>query len=103
MTIQSQIEEKLANEFDALHMQVINESSKHNVPVGSESHFKVVLVSDDFVHQSLLERHRRVNATLAEELQNKIHALALHTYTKEEWQQKGDSPMSPPCLGGGGS
>lgn len=104
MTIQSQIEEKLANEFDALYMQVINESSKHNVPVGSESHFKVVLVSDDFVHESLLERHRRVNAILAEELQNKIHALALHTYTKEEWQQKkGDSPMSPPCLGGGKS
>ena len=35
------------------------------------------------------------------ELKNKIHALALHTYTEDEWKEiNGSAPMSPPCLGG---
>jgi BolA protein len=80
---------------------VVNESGNHNVPPGSETHFKVVLVSDAFEGQRLLARHRAVNETLAEELAGGVHALALHTYTPGEWQDRfGDAPMSPPCLGG---
>ena len=41
------------------------------------------------------------NEALADELAGEVHALALHTYTPEEWQARfGDAPMSPPCLGG---
>ena len=102
MSTQEVIESKLANGINALHMDVVNESSNHNVPEGSESHFKVVLVSDDFEGKALLARHRLVNKILEEELQGKIHALALHTYTESEWQDAfGTAPMSPPCLGGG--
>ena len=102
MTIQATIEKKLANDFNPLHLEVINESSNHNVPVGSISHFKVVVVSPAFEGKNLLARHRMINATLADELKNTIHALAIHTYTEEEWQEtSGGAPMSPPCLGGG--
>lgn len=102
MSIQSGIEGKLAQNFDLLHMEVVNESNNHNVPPGSESHFKVVLVSNGFEGQNLVARHRSVNKVLADELANSIHALALHTYTAQEWQtQNGTAPMSPPCLGGG--
>jgi len=101
MSVQADIERKLAEGIHAQHLQVINESNNHNVPPGSESHFKVVLVSDDFDGKNLLARHRLVNALLAEELQSRIHALALHTYTADEWhEQHGSAPMSPPCLGG---
>lgn len=101
MSVQREIEQKLTNGITAMHLQVVNESSNHNVPPGSESHFKVVLVSQDFEGKNLLARHRLVNGLLAEELQGKIHALALHTYTEAEWRsQNGDAPMSPPCLGG---
>lgn len=101
MSVQSDIERKLAEGIQAMHLQVINESSHHNVPPGSESHFKVVVVSNDFEGKNLLARHRLVNTILAEELQSRIHALALHTYTEKEWrEQNGDAPMSPPCLGG---
>ena len=103
MSVQSTIENKLAQGINALHMEVVNESNNHNVPPGSESHFKVVLVSNDFEGQNLVARHRAVNKLLQEELSGKIHALALHTYTEAEWQERhGDAPMSPPCLGGGG-
>ena len=101
MTMLTIIEEKLANSINLSHLEVINESNNHNVPEGSESHFKVILVSDDFSDKSLLQRHRVVNEILAEELQHKIHALAIHTYTVQEWsEQNNNAPMSPPCLGG---
>jgi len=103
MTIAAAIEEKLLSAFSPLHLDVINESSNHNVPPGSESHFKVTIVSKDFDDERLIKRHRAVNAVLSEELAEKIHALALHTYTEDEWQKyyAENTPLSPKCLGAG--
>ena len=104
MSVKDEIEVKLAEGLSLSHMEVINESSNHNVPAGSESHFKLVLVSEEFAGKALLARHRSINALLADELKNKIHALAIHAYTASEWADKmGNAPLSPPCLGGGGS
>ena len=102
MTIESNIEQKLLNEFSPLHLDVINESHQHNVPKGSESHFKVIIVSDAFEGERLIKRHRAVNAILATELAEHIHALALHTYTEKEWNEyyADNTPLSPKCLGG---
>jgi BolA protein len=98
---QEVISEKLDQRFDLKHLDVVNESASHNVPPGSETHFKVVMVSEDFEGSRLIARHRAVNEVLAEELAGDVHALALHTYTPDEWQARfGDAPMSPPCLGG---
>ncbi len=99
--MQSIIEEKLASEFDADFLQVENESHMHNVAPGSESHFKVTIVSDSFRDQMLIKRHRRVNQVLQAELQ-RIHALALHTMTPDEWRARGGAvAASPKCRGGG--
>ena len=102
MSVQHNIETKLAAELDPLHLEVVNESSNHNVPPGSESHFKVVVVADAFDGKPLVARHRMINRILADELQHQIHALALHPYTRQDWEEKnGTAPVSPPCLGGG--
>ncbi|HEX7034544.1 MAG TPA: BolA/IbaG family iron-sulfur metabolism protein [Pseudomonadales bacterium] len=101
MSMQQTIERKLSQRFDLAHLDVRNESGNHNVPPGSETHFKVVLVSEAFAGMALVARHRLVNETLRDELAGGVHALAIHTYTAEEWQRRfGDAPMSPPCLGG---
>ena len=101
MRVREKIEEKLNAAITLQHLEVINESNNHNVPPGSESHFKVVLVSPDFLGLKLIARHRLVNKALEEELACDIHALALHTYTEDEWRSKNNkAPMSPPCLGG---
>jgi len=100
-TIGKTIEQKLADAVDLQHLEVVNESNNHNVPAGSESHFKVVLVSETFQGMPLIARHKQVNRILSHELANDIHALAMHTYTEKEWRKKnGEAPMSPPCLGG---
>ena len=101
MNTEQTIAEKLDVRFDLQHLEVVNESGGHNVPAGSETHFKVTLVTDEFSDLRLLARHRAVNEVLAEELTGGVHALALHTYTSTEWQARfGTTPMSPPCLGG---
>ena len=103
MTIKEEIEKKLATAIGLLHMEVINESHMHNVPADSETHFKVVLVSNDFRDRRSVARHQLVYSILSEELAGPVHALALHTYTEPEWrEQTNGAPMSPPCLGGSG-
>ena len=101
MSMQTTIEQKLASEFETDYLQVDNESHMHNVAPGSESHFKVTIVSESFADQMLIKRHRMVNSALRQELQQ-IHALALHTLTPKEWQERGGQvAASPKCRGGG--
>ena len=104
MKVQEVIEAKLTEALDPVHLVVDNEGSNHNVPPGSESHFKVVIVADCFEDHRLIQRHRMVNEALADELSGTVHALALHTYTAADWTDRfGDAPMSPPCRGGSAS
>ena len=101
MSMQNTIEQKLAGEFATQYLQVENESHMHNVAPGSESHFKVTIVSDTFTDQMLIKRHRMVNQALQQEMQI-IHALAIHTLTPDEWQARaGNVADSPHCRGGG--
>ena len=99
--MQEAIETKLADALDLIHLEVINESYTHNVPPGSESHFRVTLVSDAFDGQRMVARHQLVYAALAREVEGGVHALAVHTYTPAEWRERhGEAPLSPPCRGG---
>lgn len=101
MSMKQRIEQKLTQNLPVLHLEVINESHMHSVPPGSESHFKVLLVSDAFEGKRKVGRHQQVYGILAEEMQSGIHALALHTYTRAEWAElNGEVPASPNCMGG---
>ena len=72
----------------------------HNVPKGSETHFKVLIVSEKFVGKPLINRHREVNTVLAEELQSGVHALSIVAKTPSQWESDPSFVKSPPCLGG---
>ncbi len=100
MKVQSSIEAKLQQQFCPNHLEVINESHMHNVPPGSESHFKVVVVSEQFEGKRKVPRHQSIYRLLAQELEGPIHALAIHTYTPHEWSTESAAPSSPECLGG---
>ncbi|NVK41768.1 MAG: BolA family transcriptional regulator [Oceanospirillaceae bacterium] len=100
MSVQSIIEQKLQQGLAIQHLEIDNESHMHSGPA-TDSHFRLVLVSDDFAGKRLVQRHQLVYGLLSEEMQNPIHALAMHLYTAEEWQLKnGQAPESPQCLGG---
>ncbi len=102
MSVQARIEDKL-NSLEPVHLTVENESHMHNVPADSETHFKVTLVSERFAGLMPVKRHQQIYAALADELSGPVHALALHLYTPDEWQARGNArPDSPNCRGGSG-
>lgn len=101
--VEAEITTQLLEKFAPIHIEVLNESHQHNVPPGSESHFKVTLVSELFSGKRQVQRHQAIYAALAEQLKGPVHALALHTYSPDEWQGPQRVPASPPCLGGGAS
>jgi BolA protein len=101
MSVQRQIEQQLRERFQPQLLEVVNESHMHSVPPDSETHFKVVIVSELFDGSRKVARHQQVYATLAAQLEGPVHALALHTYTPGEWALRaGAAPSSPDCLGG---
>ena len=98
MTRLQRIESSLDQGIVLLHLEVFDESHGHNVPDGSESHFKVVAVSGEFEGMSRINRHRQINNLLQSEFDSGMHALAIHAYTESEWKERfGEAPMSPPC------
>ncbi len=100
MQVENFIHQRLQETFRPAHCEVINESHGHAVAPGSETHFKVVVVADEFAGRNQVQRHRLVYSALAEALERGVHALAIHTYTPDEWAARDGAPISPPCLGG---
>ena len=81
MSVRTHIEKKLAEAFRPERLDVVDESHLHAGHAGhrpeGETHFRVYIVADAFAGKSRLERHRLVNAALAEELAGRVHALSI--------------------------
>jgi len=100
MSIEEQIRQRLTERLQPQFLELHNESGNHCVPAGSETHFKVVLVSEHFAGLPTLKCHRLVYSVLADELAGPVHALALHTYSPQQWAAKEyAAPDSPLCHG----
>lgn len=56
--------------------------------VGDGDHLQAIVVSNLFEGKTLLEQHQMVYAPLRETLKEQLHALALKTYTPEQWKKK---------------
>lgn len=82
------IREKLTAAFAPERLDVIDDSARHaghaGAREGGESHFNVVIVSAAFEGLSRLDRQRRVNAALRDELAGPVHALSVKATTPEE-------------------
>ncbi len=79
----------LQQTFKPEHLEVTDESHRHHGhlpdrPQG-ESHFSVLIVSDQFHGLTQVQRHRLVYQCLKVDLKEHIHALALKTLTNAEF------------------
>lgn len=88
MSIEAEIREKLMVGLRPTRLDVINESELHaghrSSPGTGESHFRVLIVADAFAGKSRVERHRMVNAMLADLVGKQVHAFALNAYAPGE-------------------
>ena len=85
--------------LNPFHLEVVNESHRHNVPDNAETHFKVVIVSENFVDLGRVARHQQINKLLADEWEGSVHALSIHAFTPEEWSRSnGQVPDPPNCI-----
>jgi BolA family transcriptional regulator, general stress-responsive regulator len=82
MGVSDIITKKLTGAFAPASLRVVDESHQHEGHSGhrpgGETHFRVYIVSDAFRGKSRIERHRLINAALAQELSGRVHALAIH-------------------------
>ena len=94
--IEKKIINSLNKNFKLTSLKIVNESFMHNVPEGSESHFKIVIVSDNFIKKSLIQRHKEIYKALGE-IMNDIHALSIHAFDNKEFELNPMILDSPQC------
>ena len=93
MDWRNHIESRLRDALSASHVDVEDESHLHAGHAGAASgggHFRVAIVSERFAGLSRVARQRLVYGVLAAEMKNEIHALAMRTFTPEEWAARTD-------------
>ena len=95
--IENTIKNLLIDAFDPSVLSITNESYMHNVPDGSESHFKVILVSDNFKNIKDIERHQAVYKALNNVMKS-IHALSIQTFNNDEYESNPQIINSPACV-----
>lgn len=96
--IAEQMEELIKSALNVSYIHLENESHMHSGG-NPESHFKLILVSDDFEGLAKVKRHQKIYVVLGDVMQQ-IHALGLHLYTQEEWLANDAVVASPRCMGG---
>ncbi len=61
-----------------------------NDTTGTGDHFEAYVVSEAFVGKPMVQQHKLVYAAVQDWLQTgELHALALKTYTPEQWKKLG--------------
>ena len=82
--------------FDVENLFLENESFMHNVPPNSETHFKLVIVSNDFVELTNVKRHQAIYNALNSTM-SRIHALSIQAFTINEYLKNPVILESPDC------
>jgi BolA protein len=83
------IEQLLRETLDAVHVEVVDDSGRHAGHLGAEGgggHFRVLVVSPQFIGLSRVEAHRLVYRALVGLMASDIHALEMRTLTPEDWE-----------------
>jgi len=78
-------------------LSITNESYMHSVPEDSESHFKIVIVSNNFKNQSNVKRHQLIYRVL-DDIMKLIHALSIYAFDEDEYKENPIVLDSPNCI-----
>jgi len=90
MDISNKIEQKLIGNLELLHFEVKDFTGRHlnHEQHDGGFHLEAVIVSENFINKSLIERHKMIYAALGDLLKHEIHAFSMKTLTPDEWENK---------------
>ena len=94
--IEQEIYQIIKTKIDSSHIEILNESHMHSGN-RTDTHFKLVVVSEKFKDISLVKRHQLIYKEVADLFNQGLKALALHCYTAEEYD-KSKVIASPNCV-----
>lgn len=99
MSFYDTIVQVLSEKLKPSHLEVIDESHMHSrrTKESPETHFKVIVVSDQFKGLSKVKRQQLVYSHLQPLFDQGLHALSQSTFTSEEWAKKPQVEASPVC------
>jgi BolA protein len=102
MNREERIKQILLEKFKPIKFSLQNESHTHNVPQGSETHFKLEMVSSSFEGLSRVARQQLVMSALKEEFEAGLHAFTMRLKAVSELKpsEQKERFESPPCMGG---
>ena len=80
-------------------MELVDESQFHAGRAGTESHFKLLIVRDDFCGKSRVQRQRDIQSLLKPEFDLGLHALSMRLLTTQEAEAQNISFETPNCAG----
>ena len=95
-SIENKIINTLNESLNISSLKILNESYMHNVPEDAESHFKIVIVSNDFSNLSQIQRHKLVYKHLGN-IMDDIHALSIQSFNEVEFKLNPTILNSPEC------
>ncbi len=89
MSMIKSIEKKLHEAFNPDKLEVINESHLHaghqpGFDGTGESHIRIRIISSQFDDITLIDRHRKINALLDDEIRAGLHAVAIEAHSVAE-------------------
>jgi stress-induced morphogen len=87
----NRIQEILQEKYSPLKLEIINDSEKHSVAPGSETHFRIFVVSEKFIGKTKVQTHQEIYKLFLNEMgdkhKNMLHSLSIVTKTPDQ-----DSP-----------
>ncbi|WP_343128101.1 BolA family protein [Buchnera aphidicola (Takecallis taiwana)] len=78
--------QKIKKYFNAKIVKIYDNTRQHKNQ-NQKKHLTIVIISDVFIKQNILNRHQDVYNLLSKEMHTTIHALSIHTYTINEWKK----------------
>ena len=90
------IRQRIQENMECSHLEMLDESPSHGGYDGSVSHIKIIVVSDEFIDQSLINRHKLVYKSMGDFVEQ-IHAISIVSKTSTQWNDSKKFPDSPEC------
>ena len=90
MDIGDKIEQVLKTSLEVEHFEVVDFTGRHlnHEQHDGGFHLESIIVSDEFLEKSLIERHKIVYAALGDLMKHEIHAFSMKTLTIQEWKDQ---------------